>query len=166
MARRAYGRVEKRPEVASLSRNPSRKIIDEVLRLLVGRELLSPEWAERILSRPHTGFNVHSLVRTKTKPEAERVGKYMIRPVLSLDRLSFLEQEGKVGYRWGRDGAEQETEVMDYLEFIARVTSHIPDKGQVMVRYYGLYANAHIYRSSEADVRGGEAPALQSSWLP
>ena len=30
-----------------------------------------------------------------------------------------------------------------YLGFIARVTSHIPDKGQVMVRYYGLYANAH-----------------------
>ena len=29
----------------------------------------------------------------------------MIRPVLSLDRLSFLEQEGKVGYRWGRDDA-------------------------------------------------------------
>jgi hypothetical protein len=67
----------------------------------------------------------------------------MIRPVLSLERLTFLEPEGKVGYRWGRDGAGQETEVMDYLEFIARVTSHIPDKGQVMVRYYGLYANAH-----------------------
>ncbi len=32
---------------------------------------------------------------------------------------------------------------MDYLEFIARVTSHILDKGQVTVRYYGLYANAH-----------------------
>jgi hypothetical protein len=32
---------------------------------------------------------------------------------------------------------------MDYLEFIARVTSHIPDKGQVTVRYFGLYANAH-----------------------
>ena len=31
----------------------------------------------------------------------------------------------------------------DYLEFIARVTSHIPDKGQVTVRYFGLYANAH-----------------------
>ena len=25
----------------------------------------------------------------------------------------------------------------------ARVTSHIPDKGQVMIRYYGLYSNAH-----------------------
>ena len=30
-----------------------------------------------------------------------------------------------------------------YLEFIARVTSHIPDKGQVTVRYFSLYANAH-----------------------
>jgi hypothetical protein len=138
----------------------------EVLEFLVRKELLSPEWAERILSWPHTDFNVHSLVRAKTKIEAERVGKYMLRPVLALERLTFLEPEGKVGYRWGRDGAEQETEVMDYLEFIARVTSHIPDKGQVMVRYYGLYANAHIYRSSEADVRGGEASALQSSWLP
>jgi len=29
------------------------------------------------------------------------------------------------------------------MELVARVTSHIPDKGQVMVRYYGLYANAH-----------------------
>ena len=59
-----------------------------------------------------------------------------------LERLLFLDREGTVGYRWGRDGAGQETEVMDYLEFIARVTSHIPDKGQVMVRYYGRYANA------------------------
>jgi hypothetical protein len=49
---------------------------------------------------------------------------------------------------------------MDYLEFIARVTSHIPDKGQVMVRYYGLYANAHIHRSPEASVCGGEASAI------
>ena len=32
---------------------------------------------------------------------------------------------------------------MDYLEFIARVTFHIPDKGQVMIRYCRLYANVH-----------------------
>jgi len=93
-----------------------------------------------------------SLVRAKTKIEAERVGKYMLRPVLALERLTFLEPEGKVGYRWGRDGAGQETEVMDYLEFIARVTSHIPDKGQVMVRYYGLYANAHRGKVKKASL--------------
>jgi ribosomal protein S27E len=113
----------------------------EVLRLLVGKGLLSAEWAERILSWRHTGFNVHSRVRARTKTEAERIGKYMVRPVLALERLSFLEREGWVGYRHGDDGAELER--MDYLELIARVTSQIPDKGQVMVRYYGLYANAH-----------------------
>jgi len=32
---------------------------------------------------------------------------------------------------------------MDYLELVARVTWHIPDKGRVTVRYCGLYANAH-----------------------
>ena len=113
----------------------------QVLGFLVRRELLSPEWAAKILSWRHTGFSVHSRVRARTKSEAERLGKYMIRPVLSLERLSFLEPEGKVGYRYGQDARDPET--MDYLEFIARVTSHIPDKGQVMVRYYGLYANAH-----------------------
>jgi hypothetical protein len=39
-----------------------------------------------------------------------------------------------------------------YLEFIARVTSHIPDKGQVMVRYYGLYANAHRGKIKKASL--------------
>jgi len=109
--------------------------------MLVRKEPMSPEWAERLLSWRHTGFSVHSLVRAATKAEAERVGKYMIRPLLALERLSFLEQEGKVGYRYCQ--AARETATMDCLEFITRVTSHIPDKGQVTVRYYGLYANAH-----------------------
>jgi len=77
----------------------------EVLRLLVDRGLLSPEWVERILSWRHTGFNVHSRVRARTKTEAERIGKYMVRPVLALERLSFLENEGQVGYRHGPKGA-------------------------------------------------------------
>src|SRR4030042_851538 len=41
---------------------------------------------------------------------------------------------------------------MDYLEFIARTTSHIPDKGQVTVRYYGLYANAHRGKVKKANL--------------
>jgi hypothetical protein len=74
----------------------------------------------------------------------------MLRPVLVLERLTFMEPEGQVGYRHGEKGAEFEK--MDYLEFIARVTSHIPDKGQVMVRYYGLYANAHRGKAKKASL--------------
>jgi hypothetical protein len=62
-----------------------------------------------LLSWRHTGFNVHSRVRVKTKAEAERVGESMIRPLLALERLSFLGSEGKVGYRSGQDSTSQET---------------------------------------------------------
>ena len=113
----------------------------EVFSLLLRQELISEAVGEKISGWRHTGFNVHSKVRAKTREEAERVGKYMIRPLLSLERLSFSEKEGQVSYRYGKEAAEVER--MDYLEFIARVTSHIPDKDQVTVRYLGLYANAH-----------------------
>jgi len=69
----------------------------------------------------------------------------MIRPLLSLERLSLDEREGRVAYRYGKE--TRQTECMDCLEFIARVVSHIPDKGQVTVSYYGLYANVHRGRS-------------------
>ena len=113
----------------------------EVLRFLVDNELLSPEWTERIRTFRHTGFNVPSRVRAKTKTKAERVGKYMIRPLLSLERLSLDEKQEKVCYRYEKQA--NDVERMDCPEFIAGVTSHIPDKGQFSVRYYALYANAH-----------------------
>ena len=65
----------------------------------------------------------------------------MIRPILSLKKLSFDETEGKVSYQYGKLRGEEER--MDYLEFIARATSHIPDKGQVTLRYYGLCKALH-----------------------
>jgi hypothetical protein len=113
----------------------------EVFSLLLRKKLIGLSLVQKILGWRHKGFNVHSQVRAQTKSEAERVGKYMIRPLLSLRRLFFDETAGKVRYQHSRHGSQEES--MDYLEFIARVTSHIPDKGQVMIRYYGLYSNAH-----------------------
>jgi hypothetical protein len=66
---------------------------------------------------------------------------YMAKPILALARLSFNEDQGKVVYRCGKGGADKVE--MDYLDFIARFTAHILDKEQVMIRYYGLYSNAH-----------------------
>ena len=121
----------------------------EVFSLLLGEELISEALVEKIAGWRHSGFSVHSKVKASTKEEAERVGKYMVRPLLSLERLSFSEKEGKVCYRYGKEA--EELERMDYLEFIARTTSHIPDKGQVMIRYSGLYANAHRGKVRKAE---------------
>ncbi|MGB8953156.1 MAG: hypothetical protein WCC06_10905 [Candidatus Aminicenantales bacterium] len=51
------------------------------------------EWGEWILSWRHTCFSAHSKVRAKTSIETEQVGKYMIRALLSLERLSLDEKE-------------------------------------------------------------------------
>jgi hypothetical protein len=122
----------------------------EVFSLLLREKLIGLLLVQKILRWSHTGFNVHSQVRAQTKREAERVGKYMIRPLLSLKRLFFDETAGKVRYQRSRHSSQEET--MDYLEFIARVTSHIPGKGQVMVRYYGLHSNALRGKISKAGV--------------
>jgi len=106
------------------------------------------------MSWRHSGFNVHSKVRAESKEEAERIGKYMIRPVLSLRRLSLDEVKGQVVYQYGKNSTESEH--MDYLEFIARVTSHIPEKGQVMIRSYGIYANAHRGKKKKAGAVQGK----------
>jgi len=41
-------------------------------------------------------------VRARSKKEAEQVGKYMIRPILSLKRRSFDEDQGQVIYQYGK----------------------------------------------------------------
>ncbi len=52
---------------------------------------------EKIAGWRHSGFSAHSKVRAEIKEEAERVGKYMIRPLLPLERLSFSEKEEQEG---------------------------------------------------------------------
>jgi hypothetical protein len=61
----------------------------------------------------------------------------------------------------------------DYLEWIARLTSHIPVRGTQLVHYYGAYSNAHrgVARRREAfTVAGPEdapphPPQPDSAWL-
>ena len=64
----------------------------EVFSLLLRKQLINLSLVQKVLRWRHTGFNVHSRVRTKTRQEAERVGRYMIRPLLSLKKLSFDER--------------------------------------------------------------------------
>ena len=77
--------------------------------------------------------------------------------------LFFDETGSKVRYQYSRHGSQEES--MDYLEFIARVTSHIPDKGQVMVRYYGLYSNAHRGKIRKADSALSPPPIIEEESL-
>jgi len=70
----------------------------EVFALFLRQELISEASVDKIAAWRHSGFSVHSKVKAKTRKEAEQVGKYMIRPSLSLERLSLDEKQGKLCY--------------------------------------------------------------------
>jgi len=136
----------------------TRLFAHEVLALLVSRDLISAEIADKILSWRHTGFGVHSKVRATTLEDARRVARYMAKPILALGRLAFDEDQGKVIYQYGKTDTDKVE--MDYLEFIALITTHIPDKGQVMIRYYGLYSNAHRGKERKRGLATSVLPIL------
>ena len=117
-------------------------------RLLLHRlhrmERLSDRFLHSLLEWRHSGFNLHNAVRVKPDdPEGtEALARYFTRAPLSLQKLSLDPATGEVLYhskfnpRLGRD-----LERLDPLEFLARITSHIPDPRSHLVRYYGAYSN-------------------------
>jgi hypothetical protein len=73
---------------------------------------------------------------------ALRLARYCARNPVALERLEYDASARQVRYRSDKaDGPTAGTETVDPLEFLARVTAHIPNKRQVMTRYYGYYAN-------------------------
>jgi len=80
-----------------------------------------------------------SFIKKRAKPLQKGLLAEMteVRQAVCSDRRSYLLTTVDAQ---DRDNFEkpEEVERMDYLEFIARVTSHISDKGQAMIRYYGL----------------------------
>lgn len=62
-----------------------------------------------------------------------------IRGVALRSRASARPAQAKVAYR-SKDGKEKRT--YDALEWMAAMGSHVPERGQQSVRYYGVYANS------------------------
>jgi len=52
--------------------------------------------------------------------------------------MQYLDQEGKVIYT-AKDGRASKT--FPALKWLAAMCSHIPNRGEQMVRYYGYYSN-------------------------
>jgi hypothetical protein len=75
-------------------------------------------------------------IRTTAQPTSA----YCARCPLALDRLDYDAEAGSVTYH--SDKANDPTagaHPFAPLDFIDRLVSHIPDKGQVLQRYYGYY---------------------------
>ena len=73
---------------------------------------------------------------------------------MALSRLEYQSDDAILTHHSDNPtGPTAGSETLDVLEFLARVASHIPNKGQVLQRYYGWYA----FRTSGIMRRAGTA---------
>jgi hypothetical protein len=85
----------------------------------------------------------------------ETLARYIIRASFSQERMQYLAEPSKVVYR-AKDGTEDK--VFDALEWLAAMCSHIPDRGEQMVRYYGYYSN--FCRGKQKDTEDDGVPCI------
>jgi hypothetical protein len=111
-----------------------------VLEMLTHQRRLSREFADRLRGWHPSGFQVYCgpPVDREDQPALERLSAYILRPSFAGTRLQYQADNGQIEYRTTKGLIRR----MDALDWIALVTSHIPDRHQQMVRYYGRYSNA------------------------
>jgi hypothetical protein len=74
----------------------------------------------------------------------ENLARYIIRASFSQERMTYVAANNssdgvsKVIYQ-SKDG--RSTKTFDALDWLAQLSTHIPNRGEQMVRYYGYYSN-------------------------
>jgi hypothetical protein len=127
-----------------------------VLRMLLSKGKIAQDLVALIFSWRHSGFQVYGGPRIQPAEEeaTENLARYIIRASFSQERMTYLPEESKVIYE-SKDGKEEK--VFDALDWLAAMTSHVPNKGEQMVRYYGHYSNAS---------RGRREGRNEDEWIP
>ena len=88
----------------------------------------------------------------------ENLARYIIRASFSQESMTYIPEESKVVYR-SKDGKKEK--IFDALEWLAAMRSHVPNKGEQMVRYYGHYSNVARGKRKK-QVRGKRLPEFHS----
>ena len=65
--------------------------------------------------------------------------------------MTYVPEESKVLYQ-SKDG--QKEKAFDVLEWLAAMCSHVPNRGEQMVRYYGHYSNVSRGKRKRQDQDG------------
>jgi len=109
-----------------------------VFNALLKAELIDQDVVDNMNTWEHSGFNVWS-GEPFTDPDTRRfLGRYLKKSPISLERMS-VEANGKINIiRKGDDF--DETRSFDPLEFLAELSSHIPNVWEQTSRYYGVFA--------------------------
>ena len=129
-------------------------------------ERLSETFMRNLLSWVHPGFSVFAgpPVDGAALASLESQSRYITRPALAMDALEKLD-DGTLSLETPPDPRTGATRVvLDPLEWIHRITAHIPDPGSHCQRFYGAYSNRgrSVYANRQADRPSAGAPASEA----
>jgi len=139
----------------------------EVFKMLKAEGKINNTVIDNMMTWHHSGFNVYfgSAIWPHNEEGLENLARYIIRASFSQERMTYIPDDesadgtAKVIYD-SKDG--KTTKTFDALDWLAQLVTHIPNKGEQMVRYYGYYSN----KSRGMRIKAGkddEVPALIDS---
>lgn len=124
---------------------------------------------ENMLSWHHSGFNVYCgpTIWPSNDKGLEDLARYIIRACFSQERMTYIPSNAgscggaKVIYR-SKDG--KTSKIFGALDWLAQLVSHIPNRYEQMVRYYGYYSNKSRGMRKKAGM-DDQVPALVESGI-
>jgi hypothetical protein len=122
----------------------------KLFKFLLSKGKITQELIDLHSTWRHSGFNVFCGERIQPGDEKamENLARYIVRASFSQERMTYIRDESKVVYQ-SKDGKSEK--VFDALEWLAAMCSHVPNKGEQMVRYYGYYSNVARGKRKKAD---------------
>ena len=111
-----------------------------VFKMLLAKGKITRELIAMHSSWKHSGFHVFCGNRISPNDDTamENLARYIIRASFSQERMQYLDQEGTVVYT-AKD--RKASKVFPAMEWLAAMCTHIPNRGEQMVKYYGFYSN-------------------------
>lgn len=118
-----------------------------VLKMLKAKGKINDAMIENMMGwRHNSGFNVYcgQAIWPDDGLSLENLARYIIRASFSQERMIYVPKsespdgQAKVIYQ-SKDGKTRQ--VYDALDWLAQLITHIPNKHEQMVRYYGFYSN-------------------------
>lgn len=118
----------------------------EVLNMLKKEGKINDTTIENMKTWHHSGFNVYCgpSIFPDDQDGITNLAKYIVRAPISQERMFYipavesLDGIAKVIYK-SKESELKET--FSAVDFMARLITHIPNKGEQLIRYYGYYSN-------------------------
>src|SRR5712691_883595 len=134
---------------------------ERLLARLVERRAISKELVGKLLVWRHPGFSAHvgQTIAPEDTQRLEDTAAYLVPNPLSLKKLVYLDGQQAVLYRSKMNPfLGRNFEALDPLEWLGRMSDHIPDPGQHRTLFYGEYAN-RVRRAQQAEPEPATTPA-------